>query len=99
MKCEKCGKEIKNLLVDIFNYDGTDSEYEIPYQEQDEDAVVIDLTKSWTGYELSEEEMMETIVCPHCKKFPFKHKEVQVYDVVRVVMFKTDIEEMVGEIE
>ena len=48
MKCEKCGKEIKNLLVDIFNYDGTDSEYEIPYQEQDEDAVVIELTKSWT---------------------------------------------------
>ena len=42
----------------------------------------------WTGYEVSEEEMLDTIVCPHCKQFPFQSKEIQVYDVVRVVCFK-----------
>ena len=41
-------------------------------------------------YDLSEEEMFETITCPHCKQFPFKSTEIQVYDVVRVVCFKTE---------
>lgn len=47
-------------------------------------------TQNWTGYDLSEEEMLETITCPHCKQFPFKSKEIQVYDVVRVVCFKAE---------
>ena len=34
--------------------------------------------------------MLDTIVCPHCKKFPFHSKEIQVFDVVRVVCFKEE---------
>ena len=33
-------------------------------------------------------DMALTAACPHCKQFPFQSKEVQVYDVVRVVCFK-----------
>ena len=32
--------------------------------------------------------MLDTVVCPHCKRFPFKNTEMQIYDVVRVVCFK-----------
>lgn len=28
MRYEKCGRKINSLLVDFFNYDGSDSDYE-----------------------------------------------------------------------
>lgn len=100
MKCEKCGKEIENLLVDTFLRDGSDTDIEQPIIECEHNAAYIETTQNWTGYDLSEEEMFETITCPHCKQFPFKSTEIQVYDVVRVVCFKTEEggrhEEIVG---
>ena len=88
MKCEKCGQEINALLVDVFRYDGSDDFDEHPVFECEENAAYIETTQNWTGYEQSEEEMLDTIVCPYCKQFPFQSKEIQVYDVVRVVCFK-----------
>lgn len=88
MKCEKCEHEIDRLLVDVFRRDGSDAFDEYPVFECEEDAAYIETTQNWTGYEQSEEEMSDTIVCPHCKQFPFKSTEIQVYDVVRVVCFK-----------
>ncbi len=90
MKCEKCGKEIGFLRVSMFNYDGSDSSYIYPYKEAEEDAVILDTNANWVGYGLSEEEMTRTITCPHCGKFPFKQEEIQTYEIVRVVMFKTE---------
>lgn len=90
MVCEKCGKELDYLSVDFFNREGADNFEKTYITEQDEDAVVMDLNQNWTGYGLSEEEMPETIECPHCHQFPFKSKEIQVYEIVRVVCFKTD---------
>lgn len=90
MKCEKCGKEIGCLLVDTFLRDGSDTDIEQPIVECEHNAACIETTQNWTGYDLSEEEMLETITCPHCKQFPFKSTEIQVYDVVRVVCFKTE---------
>lgn len=88
MKCENCGKEIEYINLDFFNYDGSDDYCEVPfYTDGVSDNIIMDVNSDWTGYELSEEEQMETIVCPCCKKFPFKHKEVQVYNIVRVVCF------------
>lgn len=89
MKCEKCGNEIDSLLVDVFRYNGSDDFDKYPVCECEEDAVYIETTQNWTGYELTEEEMLDTIVCPHCNQFPFKSTEIQVYDVVRIVCFKT----------
>lgn len=90
MKCEKCGKEIDHVIVDIFAYDGSDYYAQIPIFECDENAAYIDLDRSWTGYELTEEEQRETIECPHCKQFPFKYEEVQVHEIVRAVMFRQE---------
>lgn len=89
MKCEKCGKEIRSILTYIFERDGSDNEYEIEIREAQKDAVVFTVDKNWTGYELDEEEQIERIICPYCKKFPFKCEEVQVYEKVDVVCFKT----------
>lgn len=53
MKCEKCGKEMYLIKLNIFNRDGSDSHVPHMYdEEQDEDAVVIDTNPNWTGYEL-----------------------------------------------
>lgn len=88
MKCEKCGQEIDCLLVDEFNYDGSDSDKLKPIVECEEDAAYVETTSNWTGYELTEEEARETLRCPRCRKFPFHNQELQVYDIVRVVCFK-----------
>ncbi|PXX73401.1 hypothetical protein [Dielma fastidiosa] len=93
MKCEKCGKELEYIEVNSFNYDGSDSFDKAWFEEKEVDAVVLEIDKNWTGYELDEEEMTSTIRCPHCNQFPFKNKEIQVYEVVRAVMFK----EVIGD--
>lgn len=91
MKCEKCGKEIDKVKISVFSYDGSDSDCLIYIDEGKYENVIFETSPHWCGYELSEEEMMEDIRCPHCNEFPFKHKEVQVYDVVRVVCFKSEV--------
>jgi hypothetical protein len=88
MKCEKCGGEINSFLVNTFIDDGSDRYENIQLVECEQDAIYIDTTRNWTGYELTEEEMPETIKCPLCKQFPFKSTEIQVYEIVRVVCFK-----------
>lgn len=86
VKCEKCGKEMPYVLVNKFNYSGSDSFLKYSYN-RIEDCVSIVTDSNWTGYELSEEEMLETIVCPHCGKYPFQSKGIHVYDEVEIVMF------------
>ena len=92
MKCEKCGNEFDRISINKFMRDGSDNE-DRPYVDECpiSNAVLFETDRNWCGYELNEEEMMEGIRCPHCNKFPFKHKEVQVYDVVRVVCFRSEV--------
>ena len=88
MICEKCGKEIHSVNVNTFNYEGADSFINYFIQEDEETgAVWFETTPNWVGYELSEEEMNETIECPYCHQNPFEDEEIQVYTVVRVVKF------------
>lgn len=89
MKCEMCGKSIDHLSIDCFTYEGSDRPVDYYINECENNAVYIDTTNNWVGYELSGEEQAETISCPHCGKFPFEEKEIQVYDIVRVVMFRS----------
>ena len=86
VKCEKCGKEMSYVLVNKFNYSGSDSFLKYSYNRIG-GCVSIVTDRNWTGYELSEEEILETIVCPHCGKYPFQSKEIHVYDEVEIVMF------------
>lgn len=92
MKCSKCGKEIKTVHMNMFDsYGGGDSFVEHDFEEHEKDAIVIDTTKNFVGYELDEEEMVNCIECPHCKKYPFDEKSgVQMYEFIRVVLFKKD---------
>lgn len=68
--------------------DGSDNWYNTPVEMADEDAAVVDTEQNWTGYELTEKEMPDCIRCPSCKKFPFESTEIQVYNIVRLVMFR-----------
>lgn len=89
MKCEKCGAEIGHLMVNTFFRDGSDGLVPIPLVEVDgEQCVWVDTNANWTGYELTEEEMPDSIECPACGQFPFESQEIQVYEIVRAVMFK-----------
>lgn len=89
MNCEKCGKELSYVEVNTFNLDGTDSDIGVSFKEVDCDTVVLEVNKNWTGYDLENDERLETIKCPHCGEFPFVNNEIQEYDIVRLVMFKT----------
>ena len=90
MKCEKCGHEFEKLNVQTFARDGSDYEDKCEAEVCDDKAVVVETSKDWCGYELTEEEMLDTITCPHCGKFPFESTELYVYDIVQVVMFRKD---------
>lgn len=93
MRCAKCGKEIHEVLLNVFNFDGSDDFVEEDIGEIECcDAVYISTYRNWTGYELSEEEQRETILCPHCEQFPFKSDEIGVYDKVEIVCFKGEEE-------
>lgn len=92
IKCKCCGRELSYVNVDLFDIQGSDSFERLPLYECDDNAVYIEPGQIWTGYELSEEEQIDTIECPYCNKFPFNEKDIQVEDVVRVVMFKDDEE-------
>jgi hypothetical protein len=86
LKCEKCGREISEVLVNFFDHNGADSYEKVPF-EVHENGIYVDVDQNWTGYELDEEERPETIQCPHCKEFPLESTETQVYTIVRVVCF------------
>lgn len=90
MKCEKCGKQINNLLVDIFTRDGSDRDFEVPISEHEVNAVAVEVNHNWVGDELSEEEQKNTIRCPYCKQFPFESEEIQTEEVVRIICFKKE---------
>ena len=89
LKCQKCNKEIKEVLVNTFRYDESDSDDLIPVKQVPHNAVIFETTVDWTGYELTDEERKETILCPFCHQYPLKADfEIQTYEFVRVVCFK-----------
>ena len=88
IRCEKCGKPISKIITNEFQYDGSDRDVKYPLISTDQNAVFFDADENLCCYGLDEEEQIEHISCPHCGEFPFKSKEVQMYNIVRVVMFK-----------
>ena len=88
MRCVRCGKEIAALEIDMFNWDGSDEWVEVAIDDSDREAVVVNVSKAWTGDELSDDEKRDTIRCPNCKRWPFKSDEIQTFEYVEIVMFK-----------
>lgn len=100
MKCERCGKKIDSVMVNKFIFEGVDGFFNIPIIEANDNAVYVETDSNWTGYELTEEEMINTIICPQCLEYPFNDKEIQVHDVVQIVMFESeDFQEDKEEVE
>lgn len=88
MKCEKCGKQISSVEVNVFQVDGSDV-FQQEYFHETPIAIKITTEPDWTGYELTAEERLDTIRCPHCKQFPFKNSDiVSISDDVNVILFK-----------
>lgn len=94
MYCEKCKQKINTVLIDMFDIDGSDCFCEIPIYEEYEEygAVELEVNNSWTGYELDGEEQADTIKCPRCKKYPFSDRNMNVFEVVKIICFKKDKE-------
>lgn len=88
VRCEKCGFKMELIDVNFFDREGDDHYEGCGYEQAEFDAVVLDVPPNWTGNELDESELPDTIRCPICKQFPFDNTEVQTYDFVRLVMFK-----------
>lgn len=86
--CEKCGRELAEISIDMFAEDGSNGFEGFAIHEKAGNVVEVETSQNWTGYELSEEEMPGTIRCPHCGAFPFEDTNVQVCTVVRLIMFK-----------
>lgn len=93
--CERCGKPINHIKTSVFQYDGTDSEYQMPLTfDEKTGCVVFETTQNWTGYELDDEERKEGIRCPNCGEYPFdSNVEIEFHEPVEVLMWasiKTD---------
>ena len=95
MKCLNCGEIIDEVLVNTFIYDGSDEMNKIPiqhiYNETGRKLIggVIRATMNWTGYDLTDEERKETILCPECNRYPFnKEEEIQTEEIVEIICFK-----------
>ena len=89
--CKHCGKQLDQIGARCFNCDSSDSLYMFDVGRVINDAVVFELPASWCGYELSEDEAMETIICPHCGEFPFSDSAGLNQDrIVRIVCFSEE---------
>ena len=93
MKCEKCGVEIDHLIISVFDTYGADYPISVDVEECEHNAVVLETDKNWTGYELDGDEANKDIHCPICGSNPFKNDEIQIYDVVRIVKFESNLSE------
>ena len=91
IRCNQCGETLTFSGVEVlmFKYDGSDKWCLEHLHEYDNEAVSLDLERSWTGYEFDDddEDKRDSIRCPRCHKYPFRCKELQTYDFVKVVMF------------
>ena len=88
IECQKCGQRIEHIITRSFNRMGDDFAEIIGLNEYETDAVGFDTDANWCGYDLTEEEQRELIECPCCHNYPFNNKEIQIYQIVRVIGFK-----------
>lgn len=89
MKCNNCGTEIDHVLIDEFQYDGTDRDRWAILEDLGDNCYGISTDHNWTGDELDDDDsdIYETITCPECKKFPFKSKEIRRQEIVYVTFW------------
>ena len=82
MKCNNCGAEIDHVLIDEFQYDGTDCDRRAILENLGDDTYGLSTDHNWTGDEVDDEDAFDTISCPKCRKFPFKSREIGRQEIV-----------------
>lgn len=88
MKCEKCGAEIKQLIISVSDAYGSDCSISVDITECEKNAVVFETDKSWTGYDQDGEDANQNMCCPICGANQFQNDEIQIYNILRVVKLK-----------
>ena len=78
LKCRNCRKIMETLAISRFNWDGSDSRYLVGYTINDNGVICFETDEEWCGYGLipvnedevdnPNDDLMNTIVCPHCGK-------------------------------
>lgn len=82
--CTQCGKKLDKVMLHKFAFNGDeyDDDFPVDFSAQFLDGGDIGISictdRNWCGYELSEKEQAENISCPHCGKFPFSDKHIEV---------------------
>lgn len=98
IKCNNCKNDINKVLINQFNYDGSDSEISVEFTEifnYENKGIVIRTDSNWTGYDLTDEERKDTILCPYCKQYPFdKREEISINEPIEIICFSDLVEEV-----
>lgn len=90
--CSECGKKLEKVNLHMFGFNGGEYEYDAPVDftstlmEDGTLGICICTDTSWCGCPLSEEEQAENISCPHCGKFPFSNKHIEVEEPNQVII-------------
>jgi hypothetical protein len=88
--CKHCGYQVFSIATNCFLPDGSDAEFHYTGTEN-AGAMCFELPESWCAYGLSDEERIESIKCPRCRKFPFSESAgVGVHTVVHVVCWEEE---------
>ena len=90
--CSECGNKLEKVKLHMFGFNGSEYEYDAPVDftstlmEDGTLGICICTDTSWCGYPLSEEEQAEVISCPHCGKYPFASKHIEVDEPNQVII-------------
>ena len=82
--CSECGKKLDKVKLHMFGFNGDEYEYDglvdftSTLMNDGTLGICICTDTNWCGYDLSEEEQAEDIRCPHCGKYPFSDKHIEV---------------------
>ena len=87
MKCEKCGRELEFLEVDMDDFNGGDVWVKGKFSRLGPYVILKNVLPSWVGNELSEKEQIKTIRCPHCHEFPFRKRQIDVARTIDLIMY------------
>ena len=99
VRCHHCHKKLENVNLNCFRWDGSDGEYQhgiswCGLNDEGQPFVEVRTSMPWTGDDLTDEERLETVTCPHCGKYPFGAETMNTFVATSLVMFphKEDVE-------
>lgn len=90
--CSECGKKLEKVTLHMFGFNGSEYEYDDPVDftstlmDDGTLGICICTDTSWCGYDQCEEDQAQDIRCPHCGKFPFADKHIEVEESNQVII-------------